>query len=306
MKKLFVFLLSLILILVIADWFFGFFADYQKKKGFKGDYEPVEYVMNHCNEDVLIMGSSVVLNSVKPSVIEESLNVTCYNAGANGQTIIYYHTMLNCILKRYTPKIILLGIRPTEFQDEKILRYNLLVPYYNSGNREIDSVLESDGKYERFFLKSNLYRYNTIWFRILLYNFISEQDKDDKGFVAHEKPASPPILAKTDPVKYVSENKLIILKDIINTCKSNNIKLYIFTPPTYCIFSSLPMTISSVQQVCEDNDIPYFNDVSDSVFINHVDWFYDTSHLNKYGAEVYSKILVGRIKHFFQNGQDNN
>ena len=301
MKKLFVYIISVIVVLVLADWLFGFFADYQTKKGLKGDYIPVEYVMNHCNEDVLILGSSVVLNSVKPSTIEDSLNVSCYNAGANGQTIIYYYTMLNCILKRYTPKIIILGIRPTEFKDENILRYNLLVPYYHTGNTEIDSVLESSGSYEKYFLKSNFYRYNTIWFRILLYNFIGDNFVNDKGFLSHEKPKVPPILSKEDPEEYVSETKIHILQDIINTCKSRNIKLFVFTPPTYCNFSSQPMTISALQEKCEKNKIPYYNDVNCSEFMMHEDWFYDTSHLNKYGAEVYSKIMAERIKHYLQN-----
>ena len=254
--------------------------------------------MRQCKEDALIMGSSVVLNSVNPSIIEDSINVSCFNAGANGQTIIYYRTMLNCIIKRYTPKIILLGIRPTEFQDEKILRYNLLVPYYHSGYNEIDSVLESSGNYEKYFLKSNFYRYNTIWFRILLYNFFSDNDKSGKGFVPHEKPISPPILSESDPIKYVSENKLSILQDIIKMCKSHNIKLFIFTPPTYCNFIAEPMTITALQEICNKNNISYFNDVSDGDFMNHIEWFYDTSHLNKYGADVYSKILASRVKKY--------
>lgn len=301
MKRLLFYIFSVVAVVVITDVLFGFFANYQKKKGFKGDYKPVEYVMKHCDEDALIMGSSVVLNSVKPLVIEDSLKLTCFNAGANGQTIIYYRTMLNCILKRYTPKIIILGIRPTEFQDEKILRYNLLVPYYHTGYSEIDSVLESSSSYEHFFLKSNLYRYNTIWFRILLSNFIGENDMSEKGFISHDKPMSLPVLTESNPIKYVSDNKKCILQDIINTCKSNNIKLFIFTPPTYCKFTSVPMTINTLQEICSKNDIPYFNDVNDDNFMMHVDWFYDTSHLNKYGAEIYSKILAGRIKHYLQN-----
>lgn len=296
MKKFCVYFVAVIVVLVLTDFLFGFIANIQKKVGLKGDYQPIEYVMKECNEEALILGSSVVLNCLKPSIIEDSLNVSCYNAGANSQTVIYYHTILNMVLKRYNPKIVFLGIRATEFQDENLLRYNILVPYYRSGYAEIDSVLESESGKEKFLLNSNLYRYNTIWFRILLYNFIKEHDKKDKGFLIHEKPAAPPVFSVTSPKRYVSSHKLEVLKSIIDMCKSRGIKLVMFSPPNYCKLTETPMTLTSIEQMCNENDIPFYNDTQLQYFIDHVDLFYDSVHLNKYGADIYTKLFISRAK----------
>ena len=79
--------------LLIVDYLFGLLVKYQIKKGLPGDYKPIEYALKECNEDILILGNSIVINSLKPSIIEDSLGMTCYNAGASGQTLYYYHTI---------------------------------------------------------------------------------------------------------------------------------------------------------------------------------------------------------------------
>ena len=297
MKRVVKFLLIVIVLLIISDIIFGYIVEFQKKIGFKGDYEPIEYVMKKCHEDVLIMGSSIVLNSLNPTIIEDSLGVSCFNAGASGQTMYYYHTILNCIIKRYTPKCVILGVRTAEFADEKLLRYNIFMPYYNSGYSEIDSVLECRNSYDKYLLKSNLYRYNTIWFRILLYNFIGDYERGEKGFIAHERPAVLPLYSNNDQKsRYVSKSKLNLFNDFVRLCEKNKIKLIIYFPPIYSKFDNTPATLEKVKSICESNGITYYDDTSNIKYISHQEWFYDQVHLNKYGATEYTKDFVERLK----------
>lgn len=297
MKRLLVYIISTAVLLVVADVLFGYLATtYREKYGLHGDYKPIEYVMRECDEDVLLIGSSVVLNSLMPSIIEDSLGMTCYNAGANSQTFAYYHTILNSILARYTPKMIILGVRPEELSGDGIGRYSLLVPYYHTGNPEIDSTLESKSITEKNLLKSNLYRYNTIWFRILLYHFISEQEKSEKGFLPHEKPAHLPIMTNSGVSLSVSENKVRLLEDIVFKCKASGVRLVVYSPPMYTNYSDKTGTIKELERVCAENDVPYYNDSQDSVFLEHPEWFYDNNHLNKYGALEYSCMFTKRLR----------
>lgn len=297
MRKLFSFFVAVVALLIAIDLLFGYLSDvYVKKYGLHGDYKSVEYVIKECKDDVLLIGSSVVINSLMPTVIEDSLGVTCFNTGANSQTLPYFHTILNCILRRYTPKMIVLGLRPDELSGEDIGRYNLLVPYYHTGINEIDSILESQDKREIYLLQSNLYRYNTIWFRILLYHFIRGHENTSKGFLAHEKPLLPPYMTNSAGSQDVSVTKIELFTDIIDKCKERGIEIVVYSPPMYTIYKEKTGTIKELERICGENNIPYYYDTQDKTFLDHQDWFYDNVHLNKYGALEYSKIFASRLK----------
>ncbi|MBR1527566.1 MAG: hypothetical protein IJ640_13065 [Prevotella sp.] len=300
MKRLVIFVVSIIVLLVAIDSLFGYAANlYIKKYGLRGDYQPIEYVVKQCKDDALFIGSSVVINSLMPSVIEDSLGVTCYNTGANSQTMPYFHTVLNCILQRYTPKMIILGLRPDELSGNGIGRYHLLVPYYHTGYNEIDSVLESKNEHEKYLLKSNLYRYNTIWFRILVYHFLRGDESKrmkDKGFSGHEKPLFPPYMTNSKGNQNVSEKKVSIFKDMIRICKERGITLVVYSPPMYTRYNEKTGTVKEIEHLCRENAIHYYYDTQDSLFLNHQEWFYDNVHLNKYGSIEYSKLFASRLK----------
>lgn len=300
MKRLVSFIISIIAVLVAIDFLFGYAANiYIKKYGLRGDYQPIEYVIKQCQDEALFIGSSVVINSLMPSVIEDSLGITCYNTGANSQTMPYFHTILNCVLQRYTPKMIILGLRPDELSGDDIGRYHLLVPYYHTGHNEIDSVLESKNEHEKYLLKSNLYRYNTIWFRILLYHFLRGDESitlKNKGFSGHEKPLFPPFMTNSKGDQIVSEKKVSIFEDIIRICKDQEIILVVYIPPMYTKYEEKTSTINELEHICKDNNIIFYCDMQDSLFWEHQEWFYDNVHLNKYGSLEYSKIFAARLK----------
>ena len=300
MKKLVVFIVSTIAILVAIDYLFGYAANiYLKKYGLRGDYLPIEYVVKQCKDDALFIGSSVVINSLMPSVIEDSLGITCYNAGANSQTMPYFHTILNCVLQRYTPKMIILGLRPEELSGDDVGRYHLLVPYYHTGYNEIDSVLESKNEHEKYLLKSNLYRYNTIWFRILLYHFLRGDESKkmkNKGFSGHEKPLFPPYMTNSEGDQNISEKKVSIFEDMIRICKDHDITLVVYSPPMYTRYKEKTGTVKEIERLCKENSVQYYYDTQDSFFLGHQEWFYDNIHLNKYGSLKYSKMFATRLR----------
>ena len=298
MKKFLSFFITIIALLIVIDLLFGYTAEtYIKKYGLRGDYQPIEYVIKKCEDDALFIRSSVMINSLMPSVLEDSLGISCYNAGAYSQTMQYFHTILSCVLQRYTPKMIILGLRPDELSGDGMGRYHLLVPYYNTGYNEIDSVLESKDEREQYLLQSNLYLYNTMWFRIFLYHFMGGHNDKNKGFSGHEKPILPPYMTISKGSQNVSEIKVKILNDIINKCKQRGIKMVVYSPPMYTKFRNKTGTVKELEHICRDNRIPYYYDTQDSLFLGHQEWFYDNVHLNKYGSLEYSKLFASRLKH---------
>lgn len=297
MKKLISYIVSVVVLLIITDFVFGLAAElYIDKYGLRGDYQPVDYVIKRTKDDILLVGSSVVMNSVMPTVVEDSVGYTCYNAGANSQTMAYYCTILDCVFQRYTPKCIVLGLRPEEMGREGLGRYNLLVPYYGKGYSEMDSILESGDKYNKYFFKSNLYRYNTIWFRILLYHFLRSEDNSDKGFVAHEQPLFLPDMMDVPKDNAVAENKMKLFNDIVAVCKERGVTLIVYFPPMYNRFAGKFEAVKEVERICSENGFQCYYDAQDSLFLQHKEWFYDNTHLNKYGALEYSKMFASRLK----------
>lgn len=269
---------------------------YVKNYTLPGDYQPIDYVIKHTNEDIILLGSSVVLNSVMPTVIEDSLNMTCYNGGGNGQNLIFCRTMLDCILKRYIPKMIVLGLRPNDLASPGLGRYNLLVPYYHIGFEIVDSCLESKNSYEKYLMASNLYRYNTIWFRILLYHFITPDTRGEKGYVAKQNPLYPPEMTTTKGSRHIDENRLRDFMYLVNTCKENGIDMVVYFPPTYTKYEGQSVSVNKVRAICSENNIPCFYDAEDSEFLQHKEWFFDNVHLAKDGGLIYSQRLAHRLK----------
>lgn len=299
MKKLAFFLISIVSLLFITDVLFGYAADlYTDKCGLRGDYKQIEQVFKETEDDILLFGSSVVINSMMPSVIEDSLGYTCFNAGANAQTLVYYHTMLNCVLQRYTPKVMVLGLTPGELTYNGVGRYKVLVPYYGKGYAEIDSVLASKDMCESIFLKSNLYRYNTIWFRILLYHILDYNEGNvTKGFMPHEVPFFPPTIRYFEASnKRITDRNIKLLNDIVSACKEKGIKLVVCFTPLYDKYDGTPCAVKEVQEICANNNIHCYYDAQDSLFLEHAEWFYDNLHLNRNGALEYSKIISSRLK----------
>ena len=298
MKKFLSFFISITVLLIVSDFLFGYAAEaYKNKYGLRGDYQPIEYVLNKCKDDVLFVGSSIVINSLMPSVLEDSLGISCYNAGANGQTMEYFHTIVNCVLQRYTPKMIILGLRPNDLSDDDKGRYHLFAPYYHTGFNIIDSVLESKDGREKYLLRSNLYRYNTMWFRILLYHFMGGHDNKNKGFYGREKPAFPPKIKITGGSQNLSESRVKMFRDIIFKCQQRGIKIVVYSPPMYRKYKGKTGTVKEIERFCKDNAIPYYYDTQDSLFLEHPVWFYDNTHLTKYGALEYSRLFASRLKH---------
>ncbi len=296
------YLLSVIALVVLFDITFGLVSNYYVKNyPLPGDYKSIDYIIKKSKDSILILGSSVALNSLMPSVIEDSLQLSCFNGGGNGQKIIFFRTMLDCVLKRYKPKMIILGLMESELSNDGLGRYNFLTPYYHTGYEIIDSCLESKSRFQKFLMQSSLYRYNTSWFRLFLYHFITPNENGYKGFVAKSKPLSPTIMTETKGNQKLATNASSTFNNIVKTCLDNNIKLIIYTPPLYTHITNPSATVDYIEDTCNKYNIPFYYDSQDSTFLSHNEWFHDNNHLDKEGAYVYTKQFIHRIRKELQN-----
>ena len=299
MKKFLIWILSIVSIVAIADILLGRFAKwYAANNDLGGDYTSFDYIMKNFDDDLLILGNSVSLNSLDAGMMTDSLGVECYNGAINAQTLPFFLTELDVALKSHTPKIIALGLRPHEFDEGGMgERFNFLAPYYGIGYSSIDEDLEKAASSKKFLLKSNLYRFNTIWFRILLYRFITPNEVGDRGFIAKPIPTQFPKLI-TDNLgdSCVAPERIGQFEEIIRKCKDNNIELIVFFPPEYRRFDGIPPTLSVADSICCRYGVPLINDLSHPRFINDSTLFYDNNHLNADGAKIYTNLFIDYVR----------
>ena len=123
------------------------------------------YTIEKTNADILIFGSSRAFNHYRPDVFESRLKQTCYNSGSPGQFLLYDYATLKAILKRYTPKLIILDLMPESLAVEDLSsntydRLSFLLPYYKQ-HREMRPVLDLKSPNEKLKLFSSIYPFNS-------------------------------------------------------------------------------------------------------------------------------------------------
>jgi len=93
------------------------------------------------------------------------------------------------------------------------------------------------------------------------------------------------------------ESSITSFRDIIFKCQQRGIKIVVYSPPMYRKYREKTGTVKELERFCKDNAIPYYYDTQDSLFLEHPEWFYDNTHLTKYGALEYSRLFASRLKH---------
>lgn len=300
MKKILKFIGIIIATILLADIIWGVATDYYvKNHSIPGDYETIDYLIKDSHDDIIIMGSSVALNSAISTIIEDSLGMSVWNGACNGQQMPYFETLLDCHFKHHKPRAVIFGLRETELSDcSKGSRYNMLAPYYGMGFDVLDSYIEEGSWVDRVMAQSNLYRYNTIWVRILLYNFIQPGEKGEKGFIAKGIPAYPPTMIYEEDARGISEQGVAKFLDIVKMCRDNGVEVAVFFPPMYKEYPHHRCkAVDATKKLCLENDIFVYDAFQDSMFLQSPHLFYDNIHLNKEGAKIFSYRLAHELKH---------
>lgn len=294
MKEVIKFFLIVAVTVVVADIFVGAGMKYYiDNTSLKGDYESIDHLVKNNSDEAIIIGSSIALNSTVPSIITDSIGVSCWNAGSKGQFFPYYESMLEIILTHHNPKYILLGLRDNELSRVGTgARYNILAPYYGLGYTTIDKNLDEGSCVKRALLGSALYRYNGAWFHMIA----PTSEKCERGFVGRKVPPYLPILVENEDVQARQECVDALLR-MIKRCKEAGTQLVVYFPP---VFGTTPFgTMSSVktaEEICKQNGVRCYNDYNDSLFIQHPEWYSDNRHLNRNGAIVFSQRFGAWLK----------
>lgn len=255
------------------------------------------YACRESNEDIIIMGSSRALHHYVPQILSDSLGMSCFNAGQDGNGIILQYGRWKMISERYAPRIIVYDVTP-EFdlkKNDNMIYVDRLKPFCD--DREVKNYVADIFPIERWKLYSQMYRYN-YKFLEMLSDCVKSKDDKQCGYIPLYGQIRKEVVegasnAKVKPIEF-DETKLQYLEFLAQECQARNTRLVFVASPFFKRGSFNKESFSPISDLAAKYGLPfyYFND---SEFTDGPNLFKDSYHLNDEGAKTFTAELVHRI-----------
>ena len=297
MKKFLIKVVLFIAFLAVIDRLAGFAFSYFSENAKGGYTEHYHYLVDKTKEDVLVFGSSRAIHHYNPRIISDSLGMTCYNCGQDGNGIVLFYGWWKMITERYHPQYLIYDIT-TSYDiligedNHKYLGW-LKEGYDRNG---IKDIFRSVDKTEPYKMVSQMYRYNSKWHQIVadyihpIYHFENQgflplDGTMDKMRLDEKK------MSRVNAFEY-DTLKITYLKELIK--EHGNTKLvFVMSPSWYGINDD---ELRPLYELCKSYNIPFINFGNDVKYIQNEKYFIDGLHLNAIGADEYTKDLVESIR----------
>lgn len=305
MKKLIIHILVFASCVFLIDFTFGRMMSYLRNKSLYSN--KIDYVVDVCDAEVLIMGSSKAAEHYCSSIIADSLRRSVYNCGLPGNGIIGAYVFLTQITKRYKPFCIVYEVTPwyDYYSVDPLIKYiNVFKHLY--GRDAVNDIFEKCDSDEIVKLKSNLYKYNN---RFAINALFSQNNSalNNMGFhpltgvldiTTIKKKDKKSNLIEFDPTKYN------YLKAFAELCVSRNINIVFVVSPRYTQDNTGDYHYA--KEICEDLNIPFIDNRNYPSVSDKPSMFHDEIHLNKEGASIYSQIFSSQLKNIISSFDCNN
>lgn len=285
-------------IIFIADRCVGYmFPRIQKNEEQKNDYA---YMFDKCEADVLIFGSSRAYRHYNPRIIEDSLGLSCYNCGESSMGFIHNYAILQEMMSRYTPKVIIYDFNPyidiikNRTRDNHIFLKGLK-PYHN--RQGIEEVILCVDKNERYKMLSELYNHNQK-FNLILNSYIQLVPQDSanfyNGYVGTIKKFDPKKVKKGDriPGYEIDAQKMEYLLKFID--KGKGCRLFFCISPRW--FGLGEFYVEKVREISLQYDVPFIDFSNNPKYVHHDELFFDGTHMNTKGADEFTRDLIKELK----------
>jgi hypothetical protein len=300
LQKFLINLFILCIIIFLLDRSLGYIIQHLYEKQPQGESAITTYAIEKANEDILIFGSSRASHHYDCSVIADSLDLSCFNAGKDGMTIIYASTILPIIIKRHKPKLILLDVNTEELsfkagKEGQDFLISTLLPYASKYSEIKESISELDNTEIIKSKVSKLYPYNSFIFPIFQH-YMHIGLTSTNGYVpltgSHVSANAKPAIQTNAPIDSFILKKF---EDFLIQVKKANINIRIIISPT------LSHNSASQVEIMRSLAKKYGYEIWDySRAIGDDKLFYNNIHLNAQGATLFSKLIASRLKREIQ------
>ncbi len=288
--------------LVLMDQIGGSVLQYFYKKTLYGDNWPKGNWVIQKKFDVIVFGSSRTFRHYIPKLIEQKVDYTVFNAGENGQYLLYSYALEQLVLRKYTPKVIVLDLLPSyiiKLGDERTEfdRLESLAPYLDEP--EIRNLLVHGRFLNRLKYFSKIYRFNSRVLNIAD-NIRHGPGNYDNGYVSIGVPKFRPtnkFLVDLIKTPRVDSFKVDILKKFILSAKKKNVQVIMsFSPTLEPLSANCEKILTIYKQLFSSLDVPFIEILSaDHPEFENKAFFMDYIHMNARGAEYFSKLFSQQL-----------
>lgn len=301
MKKLFTKIGIILALLAVCDVLAGVALDWLRDHSPDGRYFKTKYSLEACNEDIVVIGSSRGEINYVPQILEDSLGLSCWNAGRGGQGTPYFRAIQEGILARYAPKVVILNVDDNDLETRPNYEHaGVLRPFYQSCP-PIRPVLDETSTFEWLLLKSRLYAYNSSFYYLIRPYFVQGLDgkTSDKGWKPRLEKMSAEIggtLEPEPPKAPLHPASVALFETLVHKFKEKGCQIFFVVSPNFGRSVGNSSAIEYLRQKSKENNIPLFVYSNDTAFITKPGYFVDPEHLNVEGAEIFTKNLVRQMK----------
>jgi hypothetical protein len=313
LKSILVFVLPIFVIAVFFDFLIS--TQLKSSKTHANREYPVwnDLYDGKINTNVLVMGSSRAWRHIDPKVIKDSLGLSAYNIGMDGQHLPMQLSRYQTFLKyNKQPKIIIYSL---DFfmlkENEKLFNKDQFLPYMLF-NFEILNKLKGYQDFNYYDFTIPLVRYygatNALMHTVKIMAFpkLNKEGRVD-GFLGTDKKWNNDFEKAKKKMKNFSisidKNILIRFDNFLLDCKNKNIKVYFVYSPEYVEGQRFVLNrnelINCLHSLANKHKIPFLNYSNDEICLNKK-YFYNTTHLNSIGADLFSKKMCSDLKNIYK------
>ena len=297
-------LLVLVVLVGVLDQVLGSLIEYLYFHQGNNWYTATTYVINEADEDILVFGSSRANHHYVPEILSSETGLSCYNAGCDGQSIFYDYALYKSVLSRRKPEKVILDLnRSSLYHDQANYdRLSHLYPYYKD-NEGLSKVVDLKGKVGNYIRLSKLYTYNST-ILVILKSFVSPRT-DFNGYIPYPgDPTMDPADISYDSLDLgvydetirgmrLDENKIKILNSFIDDAQEAGIDLYVIDSPYFYLHKdSNNISLMKIKKILHEKNLKYHNFANQEDFTLDTGLFGDPTHMNRFGAEKFSKLVV--------------
>lgn len=238
--------------------------------------------------DVLILGASCAKYHYNSRILADSLGCVVQNTGIGGMHAAYTDLVLQAYLERCKPACAVIDFYGQ--LDSGLGRMPRTKAFYGMSN-PVTRYYDTEGDWQqRMKLMSGLYRYNETL--DLLVRHVFNEKNTTNGFGI--KSSS---MGKMDTVvisKFIPDSvQLRHFKHVVSLCKDHNIQLVLVLSPRR--FHDTACEEWCVN-FCREHRIALINELHVPLYYERDDLFFDESHLNGTGADIFSARVASQIK----------
>lgn len=298
MKRYVIKILIFLLLLVLIDRGVGCMLSYMSDHARGGYIGHHKYIVNDSRDDVLVFGSSRAIHHYNTPMMQDSLGLTCYNCGQDGEGIVLFYAWWQLISQRYHPRLVIYEVTPG---------YDLMAGDSNrlSGwlkglyDREpVQRICEDIDPTERYKMMSMLYRYNSKFHQILI-DYIHPVHTMNRGFLPVDSELDP-LAVKTDDQQAAAAARQVRLDslklsyfDAMLDGAGNTRFVFVCSPSWY---GTQDPELAALKSLASRHGVPVLNYSASPAYVHQDRYFYDGYHLNARGADRFTRTLIADLR----------